>query len=291
MGGVSSSGTNTKTVLRSAGGHGNLITVRGNDRYVTLNNREWHVYDTLFLSMAPIVVDVNQELIEELYSFIFPPESGEANGGGATDFAFAGSGMRRLSSANLLLKPGEPSIGEDQTVVTQEIVGNKLLSGRNKLRVSSGGPGANNSSTLTPPYSPRPSSDNARNPAPNSPGMKSNQPAQSPSSDTELLLFKFVRFSNIDLIITFKGKQFSLNNLSLTLKYYLRRRKLCTWKEFLDEWGSKVGKQAFGSFVKHGFTRKRGIQDIIVGKLNQFTSSEKEVDKLLFGKFSSSKQL
>jgi hypothetical protein len=105
------------------------------------------------------------------------------------------------------------------------------------------------------------------------------------SAVAELIFFKFVRFSNIDLIVTFKGKQFSLNNLSLTLKYYLRRRKLATWKEFLDEWGSKVGKQAFGSFVKHGFTRKRGIQDIIVEKLNNLTSSEKEVDKMLFGKF------
>jgi hypothetical protein len=102
---------------------------------------------------------------------------------------------------------------------------------------------------------------------------------------SELIFFKFVRFSNIDLIVTFKGKQFSLNNLSLTLKYYLRRRKLATWKEFFDEWGSKVGKQAFGSFVKHGFTRKRGIQDIIVGKLNNLTNSEKDVDKMLFGKF------
>ena len=278
VGGVSASGSNTKTVLRSAGGHGNLITVRGNDRYTTLNNREWHIYDTLFLSMAPIVVDVNQDLIEELYAFIFPPESAGESVAGNQDLA--GSGMRRLSSANLILKESE-----DQPIsAAQEIVGNKLLTGRNKLRVSS--------SMLTPPLSPRPASETTSK-IPASPGSKSNQPVPPPTSasDAELVLFKFVRFSNIDLIITFKGKQFSLNNLSLTLKYYLRRRKLCTWKEFLDEWGSKVGKQAVGSFVKHGFTRKRGIQDIIVGKLNQFTSSEKELDKILFGKFASHKEL
>jgi hypothetical protein len=101
---------------------------------------------------------------------------------------------------------------------------------------------------------------------------------------SDLIFFKFARFSNIDLIVTFKSKQFSLNHLSITLKYYLKRRKLTTWKEFLDEWGTKVGKQAFGSFVKHGFTRRRGLQDIIVNKINKLTNTDKEIEKLVFGK-------
>ena len=71
--------------------------------------------------------------------------------------------------------------------------------------------------------------------------------------------------------------------MNLTLKYYLKRRRLATWKEFLDEWGTRVGKQAFGSFVKHGFSRKKAIQDLINTKLN--ASHTSDIDKLLFGKF------
>jgi hypothetical protein len=296
-------GSGGHTVLRSAASGspsaGNLITVRGNDRYITLNNREWHVYDTLFLSTAPVVVDVTQELIEELYLFVFPPQ-GTAD---STSSAVPGSTLRRLPSSNFPgTQTGSPTSGRVDSFLLDnqqvEVVGNKLLTGRNKQRISAGRqnsppPPSVMSSDIAPktPLSPGVTGGIQRGLSP--PGDGRVAPGQSAASSqngphgtvSELIFFKFVRFSNIDLIVTFKGKQFSLNNLSLTLKYYLRRRKLATWKEFFDEWGSKVGKQAFGSFVKHGFTRKRGIQDIIVGKLNNLTNSEKDVDKMLFGKF------
>ena len=71
--------------------------------------------------------------------------------------------------------------------------------------------------------------------------------------------------------------------MALTVKYYLKRRRLATWKEFFDEWATKVGKQALSSFVKHGFTRKKGIQDIIVSRLSP--TGVTDAEKLLFGKY------
>ena len=248
-----------RQVLRSAGSSGgaNIVTVRGNDRYITLNNREWQVYDTLFLSISPIVVDITQDLIEELYAFIFPPSAA-----GGADAAPQGS-TTYLASV------------EEHV----EVVGNKLLTGRNKSKVVKSALNRPTSSAWTNPGISRLGSDLS--------GKKDSTGAGVASVHTNsahMIFFKFVRFGNIDSIITFKGKQFSLNHLSLTLKYYLKRRRLATWKEFLDEWGAKVGKQAFGSFVKHGFTRKRGIQDIIVNKFAALAGND--VDKLLFGKHS-----
>lgn len=229
---IAADGGGDRTVLRSAAptgaaSAGNLVTIRGNDRYITLNNREWQVYDSLFVSTSPLVVDITQDLIDEMYSFVFPPGDGSA---AASSLALA-----------------------DEQV---EVAGNKLLTGRNKARAK---PEMVRKDTVGELI-----------------------PAGTQKSSGSLVFFKFVRFGNIDCIVTFKGKQFSLNHMAVTIKYYLRRRRLATWKEFLDEWATKVGKQAVGSFVKHGFTRKRGIQDIIVTK---FSSASNDVDKLLFGKF------
>ena len=226
-----------RTVLRSAGENQTaLLAIRGNDRYITLNNKEWHVYDSLFMSSSPLVIDVTQDLIDEIYAFIFPP-----TGSDVAPTALAAGGPASL-----------PTVQEHV-----EVTGNKLLTGRNKNRAAT---------DREPP---------SLSPIPEKPPSSSSGPAQ-------LVFFKFVRFGNIDSIITFKSKQFSLNHMALTVKYYLKRRRLATWKEFLDEWGSKVGKQAFSAFVKHGFSRRKGIQDIIV---NKFSPPGAEVDKLLFGKF------
>ena len=258
----SSNDRGSRPVLRSAAAPAgnNLLTIRGNDRYITLNNREWHVYDTLFLSTSPIVVDVTQDLIEELYVFIFPPTA---------------DGAPALGTSSSLL-PG-PLEGVDEQAV--EVVGNRLLTGRNRTRaVAALKNFAPIKSGLGSSY------DVARKES----GVSTAQPAAPAAAAARAtglpVFFKFVRFGNIDSIITFKGKQFSLNHMSLTLKYYLKRRRLATWKEFLDEWGTKVGKQAFGSFVKHGFSRRKAIQDIIVNKFANGASTD--IDKLLFGKFS-----
>ena len=249
----------SRAVLKSASPNGsNLVTMRGNDRYITLNNREWQVYDTLFLSVSPIAVDVTQELIEELYVFLFPPNEGAVSS--VAPPPTTTQSLHHPRSGNL--DPLEEHV---------EVVGNKLLSDRNKTKAKR--QSKVQSSIDAPPIS-IPRRDSA-------PMM---HPSSSATTSAAMpIFFKFVRFSNIDSIITFKGKQFSLNNMNLTLKYYLKRRRLATWKEFLDEWGTKVGKQAFGSFVKHGFSRKKGIQDIIVNKLN--SSHSADIDKLLFGKY------
>ena len=231
-------------------GGGNVLTVRGNDRYITLNNREWHVYDTLFLSTSPIVVDVTQDLIEELYAFIFPPSAADA----------------QSSSASAGLHPSGSLESVDEQV---EVTGNRLLTGRNKVRHRTS---VGSLPSVIDPQPRRPES----------------SPAAPASSAAMPVFFKFVRIGNIDSIITFKGKQFALNHMSLTLKYYLKRRRLATWKEFLDEWGAKVGKQAFGSFVKHGFSRRKGLQDLIKFGNGGVTSSS-DVDRLLFGKYGSGK--
>lgn len=229
-----------RTVLRSTGGAQTaLLAIRGNDRYITLNNKEWHVYDSLYVSTSPIVIDLTQDLIDEIYAFIFPPTAG--------DMAV------NVANSNHQLPTVEEHV---------EVVGNKLLTGRNKSRASQ----ASTSIVSTKSGSER---------------KETPQVTQSASS-AALVFFKFVRFGNIDSIITFKSKQISLNNMALTVKYYLKRRRLATWKEFFDEWATKVGKQALSAFVKHGFTRKKGIQDIIV---NRFSVGSTDVDKLLFGKY------
>jgi hypothetical protein len=191
------------------------------------------------VSTSPIVIDLTQDLIDEIYAFIFPPTGG--------DMAVT------AANSNHQLSTVEEHV---------EVVGNKLLTGRNKSRASQ----ASTSIVSTKSGSER---------------KETPQVTQSASS-AALVFFKFVRFGNIDSIITFKSKQISLNNMALTVKYYLKRRRLATWKEFFDEWATKVGKQALSAFVKHGFTRKKGIQDIIV---NRFSVGSTDVEKLLFGKY------
>ena len=240
-----------RTVLRSAGGgvQTALLTIRGNDRYITLNNKEWHVYDSLYMSTSPLVIDLTQDLIDEIYTFIFPPSSGNND---VAHPALSGGG-----SLSLL-----PTVDEHV-----EVVGNKLLTGRNKNRVSS-----SIADNKPPATAVAPRRDQA--------GAVTEKP---PAAASALVFFKFVRFGNIDSIITFKSKQFSLNNMALTVKYYLKRRRLATWKEFFDDWATKIGKQALSSFVKHGFTRKKGIQDMIVNRLSP--TSGTDVEKVLFGKY------
>jgi hypothetical protein len=236
-----------RTVLKSAGdSQSALLAIRGNDRYITLNNKEWHVYDSLFMSSSPLVIDVTQDLMDEIYAFIFPPNSGEASS--------SAPGLLNSQSSGHL-----PTVQEHV-----EVAGNKLLTGRNRSRNSTAGGGSSNALKTERKE------------------LSINTNLDKGPSSAPLIFFKFVRFGNIDSIITFKSKQFSLNQMALTVKYYLKRRRLATWKEFFDEWATKVGKQAFGAFVKHGFSRRKGIQDIIVNKLSPRGA---DVEKLLFGKF------
>jgi hypothetical protein len=52
------------------------------------------------------------------------------------------------------------------------------------------------------------------------------------------VVFMYVRFAPVDSIITYKGKRISLNMCSVILKPYVKKRKLTTWKRFLQSWGA-----------------------------------------------------
>ncbi len=170
-----------------------MLRIRGRDKFVLgVGGREWQVYDSLFMGLAPLVIDINQDLFDEMYEFFFPGEKGLSSSQGAT----AGGGGKE---------------GAD-------------------------------------------------------------------------CLFKYFRVSPIDCIVSYRGKRVSLNMLTIVLKPYVKKRKISTWRKFLQAWGSVVGQQVLGSVMTHPFKRKKGLQETLKEKL-QGQAGKLPPGKLLFGKF------
>jgi hypothetical protein len=40
-------------------------------RFVTWGAQRWQVYDSIFVNIAPIMIDLTQEVVEEIYGFFF----------------------------------------------------------------------------------------------------------------------------------------------------------------------------------------------------------------------------
>jgi hypothetical protein len=172
-----------------SGGGAVMLRIRGRDKFVSgVLGKEWRVYDSVFLALAPLVIDISQELFDELYEFFFPGQRGTA-GAGATNSA---------------------------------------------------------------------------------------------EEAEEECLFKYFRVSPIDCIVSYRGKRISINMLSIILKPFVKKRKMTTWRKFLQAWGSIVGQQVVGSVMTHPFKRKKGLQETLKEK---FQPGKIPPGKLLFGKF------
>ena len=205
-----------KIVFKSATADGDILTVRSKDKLVIVGGREWCIYDNVLLGIAPIVLDVSQELIDELWEFLFP-ESPYAS-------------------------------KEDPRA---EFGGNRLLG--NKVP-----------KTTSPPAA----------------VSKPSKPAR--RGRAKMHLFKYVRFAPVDSIVTYKSRRLSLNMLSVILKPYVKKRKLSTWKKFMQVWASGVGQQLVGSVVAHTFKRRKGLQEAI---RERFLDKTPGAVKMLFGKY------
>ncbi len=85
-----------------------------------------------------------------------------------------------------------------------------------------------------------------------------------PSSRTEagptpLVMFKFVRLSSIDALVTYNpSRGLGVTDVNILIKQYVKLRKLSTWKKFTGAYGSTVGKQILASVVAHPFSRLLG---------------------------------
>jgi hypothetical protein len=72
-------------------------------------------------------------------------------------------------------------------------------------------------------------------------------------------MFKFVRLSSIDALVTYKpSRGLGVTDVNILIKQYVKLRKLGTWKKFTSSYGSVVGKQILGSVVAHPFSRLLG---------------------------------
>lgn len=95
----------------------------------------------------------------------------------------------------------------------------------------------------------------------------------------ELIFFKYIRFGDINALFSYKSKRMTLKDVSLKVRHYVRKRRLWTWRDCLDEWGSRFFHQALSSVVLHPFSRKPkyfGGEHIV---------SREEVARALFGKY------
>ncbi|KAF4743959.1 Cyclin-dependent kinase 8, partial [Perkinsus olseni] len=167
---ITVTGSEGMQIVKGAHSKGtSLLQFRGQDRIVQHNGQRWHIYDAVTVNLAPIVVNLTQQLFEEVYAFIF-------------------------------LDP----TGEDMS-----------LSDRFKTKEDS----------------------------------KNDKPA-------ELIFFKYIRFGDINALFSYKSKRMTLKDVSLKVRHYVRKRRLWTWRDCLDEWGSRFFHQALSSVVLHPFSRK-----------------------------------
>ncbi|KAF4686297.1 Cyclin-dependent kinase 8 [Perkinsus olseni] len=165
---ITVTGSEGMQIVKGAHSKGtSLLQFRGQDRIVQHNGQRWHIYDAVTVNLAPIVVNLTQQLFEEVYAFIF-------------------------------LDP----TGEDMSL-----------------------------------------------------------------------------FGDINALFSYKSKRMTLKDVSLKVRHYVRKRRLWTWRDCLDEWGSRFFHQALSSVVLHPFSRKPkyfGGEHIV---------SREEVARALFGKY------